>query len=305
MECQMSPVFKHPEAVVSTQWLGDNLADPLLRIFECTTYLLYRPPGSDRPYDVGSGREDYEQGHIPGAGFLDLQNDLSDNDAPAHLRFRMLPAERLAAAFARQGVGDDYRIILYARGAMQWATRVWWMLRSIGFDNAAVLDGGWEKWLAEERAVSADPVRFAATSCSVSPRDDIFVGKEQVLEAMDAGHCVVNALAPDLHSGRNARYGRAGRIPGSVNLPASALLDPLTNAFVSANGAQQAFDAVGVDPQGPTLVYCGGGIAATLDAFLMHQLGHQGISIYDASMSEWAKDDSLPIESDVEDKPDE
>ena len=296
----MSPVFKHPSALVSTHWLAENIADPSLRVFECTTYLLYRPPGSDRPYDVGSGRADYEQGHIPGAGFLDLQNDLSDNDAPAHLRFRMLPAEQLAAAFAKQGVGDDYRIILYARGATQWATRVWWMLRSIGFDNVAVLDGGWEKWLAEGRAVSAEPVGFAATPCSVTPRAGIFVGKEQVLEAMNAGHCVVNALAPELHSGKNARYGRAGRIPGSVNLPASTLVDPLTNAFVSPDAAQKAFDAVGVDPQGPTLVYCGGGIAATLDAFLMHQLGHQEVSIYDASMSEWATDESLPIESDVQ-----
>lgn len=295
----MSSAFKHPAALVSTNWLAGNLTDPALRIFECTTYLLYRPPGSDRPYDVGSGRADYEQGHIPGAGFLDLQNDLSDNDAPAHLRFRMLPAEQLAAAFATQGVGDDYRIILYARGATQWATRVWWMLRSIGFDNAAVLDGGWEKWRAEARAASTDPVSFTSTPCSVTPRTGTFVGKEQVLEAMNAGHCVVNALAPELHTGQNARYGRAGRIPGSVNLPASSLVDSVTNAFVSPDVARKSFDAAGVVPQGPTLVYCGGGIAATLDAFLMFQLGYQGISIYDASMSEWAKDDSLPIESDV------
>jgi thiosulfate/3-mercaptopyruvate sulfurtransferase len=114
---------------------------------------------------------------------------------------------------------------------------------------------------------------------------------------MASGHCVVNALAADLHSGENARYGRAGRIPGSVNIPASSLLDPVTNAFVSPAAALATFDAAGVAPQGPTLVYCGGGIAATLDAFLMYQLGYQVISVYDASMSEWAKDDALPIES--------
>lgn len=290
--------YQHPEAIVSTDWLAANLTDPSVRIFDCTTYLLYRPPGSDVPYDVGSGRDDYQQGHIPGAGFLDLQNDLSDNSAPAHLRFRMLSAAALASAFATQGVGDAYRVILYARGAMQWATRVWWMLRSIGFDNAAVLDGGWEKWVAQGHAVSTEAVDFAATKCSAAERDAVFIGRAQVLDAMAAGSCVLNALAPDLHSGKNARYGRAGRIPGSVNVPASTLVDADTNAFVSADTARAALGAVGVDPQGPTLVYCGGGIAATLDAFLMYQLGYQGISIYDASMSEWAKDESLPIEFD-------
>jgi thiosulfate/3-mercaptopyruvate sulfurtransferase len=295
----MTPAYQHPDAIVSTDWLAANLADPSLRIFECTTYLLYRPAGSDVPYDVGSGRDDYQQGHIPGAGFLDIQNDLSDNSAPAHLRFRMLPANELATAFAKQGVGDAWRIVLYARGAPSWATRVWWMLRSIGFDNAAVLDGGWEKWQAEGRTVSTGAVSFAATQCPANERDDIFVGKEQVLGAMADGSCVLNALAPDLHSGKNARYGRGGRIPGSVNVPASTLVDADSKAFVAPHVAHAALDAVGVDPRGPTLVYCGGGIAATLDAFLMYQLGHRGISIYDASMSEWAKDESLPVEADI------
>ena len=294
----MTASYQYPEALVSTDWLAANLADSSVRVFECTTYLLYRPPGSDVPYDVGSGRPDYQQAHIPGAGFVDIQNDLSDNAAPAHLRFRMLPPHALAKAFARQGVGDDYRIVLYARGAAQWATRVWWMLRSIGFDNAAVLDGGWEKWLADGRAVASDTVHFAPTSCSVQARVASFVDKQQVRDAMQAGSCVVNALAPELHSGENARYGRPGRIPGSVNVPASRLVDPATKVFVSPAAAHAAFDAVGVQPQGPTVVYCGGGIAATLDAFLMVQLGYQQISIYDASMSEWAKDESLPIESD-------
>lgn len=294
----MTVSYQHTDALVSTHWLAAKLADPSVRVFECTTYLLYRPPGSEVPYDVGSGRPDYQKAHIPGAGFLDIQNDLSDNTAPAHLRFRMPPPNELAEAFAQQGVGDDYRIVLYARGAAQWATRVWWMLRSIGFENVAVLDGGWEKWLAEGRAVAADAVSFAATKCSTKARAASFVGQQQVLEAMQAGHCVVNALAPELHSGENARYGRAGRIPGSANVPASHLLDSTTNVFVAPAAARAAFDAAGVKPQGPTVVYCGGGIAATLDAFLMVQLGYQQISIYDASMSEWAKDESLPIESD-------
>ena len=96
----------------------------------------------------------------------------------------------------------------------------------------------------------------------------------------------INALAPDLHSGANPRYGRPGRIPGSVNVPAAALLDPETRELPCA------------DPAKRIIFYCGGGIAATLDAFLLHQLGYQEIAVYGNSMGERAKDETLPTETD-------
>lgn len=291
--------FRDPDALVSTEWLAQHQGDPGVRVFECTTYLLYRPPGSDAPYDVGSGRADYEAGHIAGAAFLDLQNDLSDCDAPVHLRFRMLPLPVLAKAFGRQGVGDGQRVVLYARGAMHWATRVWWMLRTLGFDTASVLDGGFEKWQREGRAVTSGTQRYPEATLTLRARPELFVGKEQVRAAMDDASCrLVNALAADLHSGANPRYGRAGRIPGSVNLPALSLVDPTHKTVLAPAALRAAFDAAGAEPAGPTLVYCGGGIAATLDAFLMHQLGYSNVSVYDASMSEWARDESLPMETD-------
>jgi len=113
----------------------------------------------------------------------------------------------------------------------------------------------------------------------------------------DGAVCTLNALAPDLHSGENPRYGRPGRIPGSTNVPAAALFDPGTRELVDAETASRIFAAAGATPDRRVLNYCGGGIAATLDAFLQHQLGYTDIAVYDASMSEWAKDDSLPIET--------
>ena len=290
--------FRDRDALVSTAWLEQHLGDPDVCVFECTTHLLYCPPGSDAPYEVGSGRADYASQHIAGAAFLDLQNDLSDGDSPPHLRFRMLPLPRLAQAFARQGIGDGQRVVLYTRGAMQWATRVWWMLRAIGCDAASVLDGGFEKWQREGREVSSGDQRYPPTTLTAHPRPELFVDKAQVRAAMDDASCrLVNALAADLHRGDNPRYGRPGRIPGSVNLPALSLLDPAHNTVLAPAALREAFDAAGVDPAGPTQVYCGGGIAATLDAFLMHQLGYAKVSVYDASMSEWARDESLPIET--------
>lgn len=287
--------FKHPDALVTTDWLAANLSSPELRVFDCTTYLAY-DTGKDRPYRVVSGREDYETGHIPGAGFLDIQNELSDDGSP--FRFTMPPADDLAERFAARGIGDESRVVLYCRGTPQWATRVWWMLRAIGFDRAAVLDGGWEKWQAEGRPTSQEAGAYPPAQLTAKPRPNLFVGKEAVRAAIgDAAACTINALAPDLHSGENPRYGRPGRIPGSVNVPARVLHDTETLELASAETAAAAFAAVGAEPAKRIIVYCGGGIAATLDAFLLHQLGYEDIAVYDNSMSEWAQDESLPIET--------
>jgi len=290
------PRYLYPEAVVSTQWLEDNLADPSLRIFDCTTYLHYET-GTGRPYTVVSGRADYDAGHIPGSAFIDLQGELSDKDSP--YRFTLLPPDELAARFGRLGIGEGTRAILYTRDTIQWSTRIWWMLRYIGFDNAAILDGGWTKWALENRPVSTRPVTYPSARCVARPRPAVFVGKEAVKAAIgDRAVCTINALSPDLHSGENPRYGRPGRIPGSVNVPARALLDPKTLVLPPAEEAARVFAAVGADPSKRSIVYCGGGIAATLDAFLLHQLGHKDVTVYDNSMSEWARDETLPIEAD-------
>ena len=114
----------------------------------------------------------------------------------------------------------------------------------------------------------------------------------------DPDTCIVNALSPESHRGEHARYGRPGRIPGSVNVPAASLVDPVERTFLGPDEAAAAFRAVGAEPSRRTLCYCGGGIAATVDAFLLYQLGYENVAVYDASMSEWARDDTLPMESD-------
>ncbi|MFM8615307.1 MAG: sulfurtransferase, partial [Alphaproteobacteria bacterium] len=148
--------YAHPDAIVSTAWLAANLGDPNLRIFDCTTYLLYET-GTGRPYSIKSGREDYDAGHIPGAGFLDLQGELSDRSS--RFNFTMPAPDDLAARLAARGIGDGTRVVLYSRKTPQWATRVWWMMRAIGFDNAAILDGGIDAWMAEGRDIATAETR--------------------------------------------------------------------------------------------------------------------------------------------------
>lgn len=295
----MTDQYLHPEAIASTAWLDTHIDDDDLRLFECTTYLDPPPPGSDASYSVRNASVEFALGHIPNANLIDLEVDLCDQTSAPHLRFMMPSLEALSAAFAALGIADDCAVVLYSRGSAMWATRVWWMLRAIGFDNASVLDGGWEKWLLDGRVTNTQTARHDAGVLSVKNRAEVFVGKIEMQAAMgDASACSVNALSADVRRGESGRYGRRGRIPGSVNVPYSTLVDGTDQTFLSPKSVAASLQAVGADPEKRCFVYCGGGIAASLDAFLMYQLGFENVSIYDASLSEWARDESLPMETD-------
>lgn len=287
--------YAHPEILVETGWLADNLNEPGLRIYDCTTFL---DPDPDHTYSVRSGRKQYEEGHIPGAGFLDLQGELSDNDSP--LRFTFPSAEQFAAAVGAKGLGDDNRVVLYSAGTMWWATRIWWMLRAFGFDNAAVLNGGYQKWLKEGRPVSTAQAKYAPATFTPKPRPGLIVQKEAVLAALqDDDAVVVNALTRRQHSGESEiNYGRPGRISGSVCVPALETIDRERNTFLPADKLNELFAAQDVSPGKRVVTYCGGGIAASADAFALVLLGHEEVALYDNSLSEWARDKSLPMETD-------
>ena len=294
----MTNGYHHPEDIASGTWLEDHLTDPDLRVFECTTYLDPPAEGVDAAYSIRNAKAEYDVDHIPGACLIDLQEALCDSSSPAHLRFMMPVPEVLGAAFAGLGVCDDSQVVLYSRGSAMWATRVWWMLRAIGFDNASALDGGWDKWMLDGRPTSRDAGEYPCGKLTVRARSEVFVGKAEIAAAIgDPAACTINALTAELHRGESGRYGRRGRIPGSVNVPYASLVDSNDQTFLAADVVAASLQNVGAESDKRCLVYCGGGIAASLDAFLMYQLGYQDVAIYDASMSEWARDESLPIET--------
>ena len=289
--------WREPQALIETGALEASLGAPELRIVDCTTWLKPAEPGDDAPYRVVPGRDEYDAEHIPGAVFLDIQGAISDPDT--RLKFMAPTAERFAAAMGALGIGDDSRVVLYSAGSIMWATRVWWMLRAFGFDRAAVLDGGWEKWKAEGRPVSAAPGEYPPARFTAELRPGRFVDSGYVLSRLgDAGTAAVNALAPAFHLGEGpSRYGRPGRIPGSVNVPAATLLDPSNGAFVPLDEARRLHEEAGITPDRHVVAYCGGGISATVGLFLLHQLGYTDLTLYDGSMGEWAHDPDLPIET--------
>ena len=286
--------FLYPEAIVSSVWLAEHLNDPEVRIFECTMYLQY---GSDG-VTARNARSEFDAGHIPGAGYFDLQADLSDQ-SPDALRFSMPPSDDLAAKLGEMGIGDGNRVVLYSRDNLQWSSRVWWMLASIGLEKIAILDGGFHTWVEEGRPVSTAPANYPAGILTAKPRAGTFVGKDEVLKSITAeGVCTINALSANIHRGEDDRYGRAGHIPGSVNLPAASLQNTESLKLRTPAEIASAFADAGVDQHGKIIVYCGGGVAATLDAFLLRQLGYKDIAVYDNSLTEWANDPEMPMEVD-------
>jgi len=287
--------YARPELLVETDWLADHLDDPKVRIFDCTTHLR---PDPDKVFIVESGLADYQAGHIPGAGYLDLQGELSD---PAGaFRFTTPGAEAFAAAVGAKGLGDDFRIVLYSSGTMWWATRIWWMLYAFGFENAAVLNGGMQKWQAEGRPTNTAACQYAAASFTARVQPGRIVARDAVLDALaDEGAVVVNALTQAQHAGTSkTHYGRPGRIAGSICLPGLDLVDRESNTFLDAAALRGKFAEARIGMEQKVLTYCGGGIAATADAFALVLLGHDDVGIYDNSLSEWANDHSLPMETD-------
>ena len=289
----MATGFVHPEYIVETDWLGLHLDDANVCVIDCTTHLIPRP--GNVLYEVKPGREDYERAHIPGAMFLDMEHDVSEPHPVLHF---MLPKpEAFSEAMARLGVGDDTLVVSYSTANHWWATRLWWMLRVFGHERAAVLNGGFQKWRREGRALQAgsSPVRQRA-QFTARYHPEYVAAKQEVRAAIGApGICTVNALRPEQHAGTGGTsYGRLGHITGSVNIAAVQHIGA-DNCLKDAEELRRLFASALAAPQ--VITYCGGGIAATSVALVLTMFGHPHVKVYDASLTEWAADPSLPMET--------
>ncbi len=284
--------------LVETDWVAAHLAEPSLRIVECTSLIpnYFEPSGGD-PLARASGRSMWEEGHIPGSAYADILEDLTDRSNERFM-YAMPDADQFSQTMSGLGIGEGTAVVLYDRQLNMWAARLWWMLRAFGFDNGAVLNGGWVKWTAERRAISTAPPDYPVAQFVARPRPELIAQRERVHAAIgrDAS-CLVNALDPDEFAGRPPhRYARPGRIPSSVNVPFATTADPDTQLFASDDELKDMFDAVGATQKDEVICYCGGGIAASSTALALTRLGVDNVSIYDGSLMEWTGDPSLPLE---------
>jgi thiosulfate/3-mercaptopyruvate sulfurtransferase len=264
-----------PGPLVNADWLAEHLDAPDLRILEATVYLT--PSGGS--YEVRSGREDWEGGHIPGSAFADLITELSQPHDTLNFTF---PAPgRFGAAMSALGVEDGTAVVIYDRNGTMWATRLWWLLHAYGFE-AAVLDGGLAAWRGD--LTGAPEPRHVAT---FTPRPHPRTIADRA-EVENGPACLINALSPEAF--------RAARIPGSTNLAGRDLLDPESGRFRSPEELRERLGAAGALGGGRVVTYCGGGISATLDAFALTLVGEPDVAVYDGSMGEWTANPALPLE---------
>ncbi|MEL7470383.1 MAG: 3-mercaptopyruvate sulfurtransferase [Pseudomonadota bacterium] len=277
-----------PTLLVSTDWLAERLTAPDIRILDGSMYL---------PTDGRNGRELYDQAHIPGARFFDI-DDISDDHSP--LPHMLPPVEKFVSRIRKMGIGDGHRVVVYDQQGVYSAARIWWMFRLFGHEDVAVLDGGLPKWTAEGRPVDdidPDPRErhFTARRNASMVRDvtqmarAVKLGDEQIVDARSPGRFSGEEIEP--------RKGlRSGHIPGSTNVHFRELLND-DQTMKSPEETRAIFEAAGVDLTKPVATTCGSGVTACILTLALHRLGHTRNAVYDGSWVEWGAYDDLDVET--------
>lgn len=270
--------------LVSTGWLAQNLGEADLVVVDASWHM----PASGR-----SGREEYLAAHIPGARFLDIDAVADTSSGLPHM---LPPADEFGRAMEELGVGRNDRIIVYDNSPTRNAARGWFMLRHFGAERVAILDGGFQKWLAEGRPTeSGKPSPRAARFDAVERRGEV-VTKRDVASGL--GVPLVDARGRARFEGSEAdpRPGvAAGHIPGAGNLPYSELYNP-DGTFKSPEEIRRLFVAAKADPDKPFVATCGSGVTANSLIFAARLLGNRDARLYDGSWSEWGSDPNTPKE---------
>lgn len=275
------------DTLVTTEWLSQHLEDTDLVLLDCS---VNQVTDDNAGFHNVSGRAEYDRGHIPSAGFADLKGDLADSSSA--IEFAVPSPEQFCAAMGALGVGDDSRVVLYDTNYSAWAARVWWMLRWVGFDRAALLDGGLKVWTAEGHALSTEPSTRAAKHLTVAPRPELIADRDEVYASIgDNDVCLIDTMPEEFYRGEITLYARPGHIPGAINANGLKLLDES-----GRYRPDEELSALhGSDHNVRIITYCGGGIMASSNAFVMARLGFTNVAVYTASLQEWAADPANPL----------
>ena len=285
------------DTLVRTDWLQERLEDPGLRVVDIRGYVRKTDLGNGRQRaEYLPAREEYSEAHVPGAVYVDWTRDITDPDDPVPAQIS--PPDRFAALMGTLGIGDETHVVVYDHAGGQFATRLWWALTLYGHDRVSVLDGGWNKWTAENRPTTAEVPSPAPATFTPRTRTEWRQEAADVLAAGEEGALVLDARDEGQYTGAVTRgEGRPGHVPGASHLHADNLFGP-DGTFLSDEELAEKLRGAGVpeDKDAPVVAYCNGGVAATVPLFALHRLGYKNLSNYDGSWNEWGVRDDLPKE---------
>jgi thiosulfate/3-mercaptopyruvate sulfurtransferase len=269
--------YARPEMLVTTDWLAAHLNDPGIRIV-----------------DMRRAAADYETGHIPQAVYL-ANDDIRDPAAAP----TFLPTQaEFETLMGRLGIGNRTRVIAYDERGGIYAARLWWILNHFGHSNVALLDGGWQKWTAEQRASTPDVPQVSAATFRATPNPRWVATADDVKAAIGKkGVKLVDARTQAEIDGKDLRgIRRGGFIASSVPLYWEDLLDPQTKAFKPAAELERIFAEKGITKSDEVITYCQVGMRASVDLFALHLMGYDKLRNYYGAWEEWGNRDDTPIE---------
>jgi thiosulfate/3-mercaptopyruvate sulfurtransferase len=271
--------------IIDTGSLAAAIGSAELAIIDCRFQLA----------DTAWGEREYLAAHVPGAVYAHLDRDLSGTKTGANGRHPLPNPSALAATLGRLGVGPDVQVVAYDQENGSFASRLWWMVRWLGHDAVAVLDGGFRKWQAERRPVSTGLVTLSPRAFTGAPRRDLLASVEEVASHLgDPSWRLVDARAPERYRGDREPLDKiGGHIPGALNAPYTGNID---EHGVFKAGLQPAL-ASAVDGVAPdhVICYCGSGVTACHDLLALERAGVTGVKLYVGSWSEWSSDASRPM----------
>lgn len=272
-------------SLVGADWLARHRDDPGVRIVDASWHL----PGANRDASA-----EFEQGHIPGAVFFDIDRVV---DPDAELPHTLPSAEDFARAVGALGIRNDSQVVVYDTRGLFSAARAWWMFRVFGHDAVAILDGGLPAWTEAGQPLEAGWPSIEPQAFRAQFQDDWVWSLDDMRRNLHTGEAVMLDARPEARfSGRapEPRPGlRSGHIPGALNLPSDRLVDPNTGRVQSA----EVLAALFAETEGrPVVCSCGSGVTACALAFGLHRLGRDQIAVYDGSWAEWGGRDDTPFD---------
>lgn len=284
-----------PDLIVTTDWLEDHLNDPDVRVVDVRGYVVTRPvePGVEQA-DYRGARDEYLSSHIPGAVYVDWTRDIVDLDDPVPAQ--IAGPEAFAGAMAVRGVGDQTHVVAVDHTGGQYATRLWWALKYYGHDRVSVLQGGWNRWVDEDRPVAAGPVNPPRAVFTPRVRPALRLTAEQLAGRLGAADLqLFDARDVGQYTASRRRGPRGGHIPGAVSLPRERFFAD-EGGFLALDELRTRIQDAGVRADRPVVAYCNGGVAATVLLFNLARLGYTDLANYDGSWNEWSGRLDLPVE---------